>query len=115
VFDFTGYFGLVNNPPALNIVQAGNPVAMSFSLAGNQGMAIIASGYPQSRAISCTTLVPSGTASPLAAKLFYGSAAFANRYHEIWTSPKTWAGTCRLVLIRLSDGTDHVAYFRFTK
>ena len=115
VFDFSGFFSPVSNPPALNTVKAGKVVTMSFSLAGNQGMGIIAGGYPQSRPVSCTTLAPTSTASALAGTLHYGTAAFGTRYYEQWTSSKAWSGTCRQVTVRLSDGTDHIAYFKFTK
>lgn len=29
------------------------------------------------------------------------------------TNDKAWKGTCRILVVRLSDGTDHVAKFRF--
>jgi hypothetical protein len=78
-------------------------------------MQIIADGYPKSQLVNCTTLAPTSPLSSLAGTLHYGSAAFATRYYEQWTSSKAWAGTCRQVVIRLSDGTDHSAYFRFIK
>ena len=78
-------------------------------------MSVIASGYPQSQPLSCTSLAITGAASSLAGTLHYGSAAFATRYYESWASAMAWSGTCRQVMIRLSDGTDHIAYFKFTK
>jgi hypothetical protein len=36
-------------------------------------------------------------------------------YTYVWKTDKTWANTCRRLTVRLSDGTDHWADFRFTK
>ena len=115
IFDFAGFYSPVNNAPVLNSVKAGSVVTESFSLGGNQGMAIIAAGYPKSQAISCMSFATSGSQTSMTATLHYGSAAFGTRYYEQWTSSSAWQGTCRQVIIRLSDGTDHVAYFKFTK
>jgi len=32
-------------------------------------------------------------------------------YH--WKTNATWTGTCRQLIVRLNDGTDHVANFKF--
>jgi hypothetical protein len=31
----------------------------------------------------------------------------------VWKTDKGWAGTCRQLIIRLSDGTTHLANFKF--
>jgi len=115
IFDFAGFFSPISNPPVLNSVKAGSVVIESFILAGNQGMGIIASGYPRVQTISCTSLAASGSPMSVVGTLHYGSAAYGTRYYEQWTSSSSWASTCRQVTIRLSDDTDHVAYFKFTK
>ena len=115
IFDFAGFYSPINNVPVLNSVKAGSVVTESFSLGGNQGMGIMAAGYPKSQAISCTSLVASGSQAAMTGTLHYGSAAFGTRYYEQWTGSSSWQGTCRQIIIRLSDGTDHIAYFKFTK
>jgi hypothetical protein len=35
------------------------------------------------------------------------------QYSYVWKTEKAWAGTCRQLVVRLSDGTDHVASFMF--
>ena len=115
IFDFTGFFSPISNPPVLNSVKAGASVTESFSLAGNQGLSIIPPPYPKLQTISCTTLVASSPPTSLSGTLRYGSAAYPTRYFETWPSLKSWAGTCAQVTIRLTDGTGHVAYFKFTK
>ena len=41
--------------------------------------------------------------------------AVANQYIYVWKTDKGWAGTCRLLNVKLADGTSHYAYFSFTK
>ena len=36
-------------------------------------------------------------------------------YTYVWKTDKVWAGTCRQLDLRLADGTDHPAFFRFGK
>jgi hypothetical protein len=31
----------------------------------------------------------------------------------IWKTSATWAGTCRELVLRLTDGSEHTALFRF--
>ena len=45
-FSFTGFQSPVQNPPTLNQVNAGRAIPMKFSLGGDQGLNIIAFGYP---------------------------------------------------------------------
>jgi len=33
----------------------------------------------------------------------------------VWKTDSAWAGTCRQLLVTLNDGTQHIAYFQFTK
>jgi hypothetical protein len=40
VWDFSGFFPPIDNPPALNAIKAGRVVAIQFSLGGDQGLAI---------------------------------------------------------------------------
>lgn len=34
-------------------------------------------------------------------------------YSYVWKTDKAWAGTCRTFDLRLTDGTDHYASFKF--
>ena len=36
-----------------------------------------------------------------------------NLYKYVWKTEKSWKGTCRILVVRLSDGTDHFAKFSF--
>ena len=41
--------------------------------------------------------------------------ATTNQYTYVWKTDKAWANTCRQLHVKLSDGTNHVADFKFTK
>ena len=39
--------------------------------------------------------------------------ALTDQYTYVWKSEKSWAKTCRQLVVKLSDGTDHAANFTF--
>jgi hypothetical protein len=114
-YPFTGYQPPVANPPVLNQVNGGQAIPMQFSLGGNYGLNIIASGYPTATQISCSTgtTVNSGTLTDTAGSsgLQYNSST--GTYTYVWKTSKSWAGTCQQFDLRLNDGTDHTADFQF--
>jgi predicted outer membrane repeat protein len=114
LFTFSGFFSPVDNPPTLNVLKAGISVPIKFSLDGDQGLDIFASGYPVSHPITCDTDVPK---DPVEETVSGGSGltydAATDTYTYKWKTNKAWAGTCRKLVVRLSDGTDHKANFKF--
>ena len=114
-FPFTGFFSPVANAPALNGVKAGSAVPMVFSLGGNQGLGIFASGYPVAQQVSCSTGVSTDitadTVSAGGSTLTYDPQS--NTYTYVWKTQKNWAGTCQQFVMRLSDGSYHMANFQF--
>lgn len=115
-YSFSGFFQPVNNL-TLNPVKAGSAVAVKFSLTGNQGLVIFASGYPKSeQLIACDSSNPAGgeeTVTAGSSSLSYD--AVTDRYSFNWKTNKAWANTCRQLVITLTDGTTHRANFMFTK
>jgi hypothetical protein len=114
VYDFQGFFDPVKNPPVLNAQNAGSVVPMKFSLAGNQGLNIFASGFPKSQQINCTTRKLMGkpastTAQPPGLKY----TASSDTYDYLWKTDGRWMGTCRAFFLGLKDGTSPRADFRF--
>ena len=41
--------------------------------------------------------------------------AVADQYHYNWKTEKSFAGSCRQLVVKLADGTSHRANFAFTK
>lgn len=116
-FKFSGFFSPVENPPVLNAVKAGSGVPIKFSLNGNKGLGIIASGFPVSQTIVCDTSAPvdpvQGTVTAGSSSLTYDPTT--DQYIYVWKTNSTWQGTCRQFTLKLVDGTVHQALFEFVK
>ena len=91
-------------------------MSVVFSLGGDRGLNIFANGYPKSQPIDCTTKEPTGpaesTSTPGGSGLTYNASTY--RYTYPWSTSSGWRNTCRQLIVRLHDSTEHVAYFRFT-
>ena len=116
-FNFTGFFQPVDNLPALNTVKAGQAVPVKFSLSGDQGLDIFATGYPVSQKIVCNSNDPQDfieeTVTAGSSSLSYDPST--DTYSYIWKTEKSWANTCRQLTVVLKDGSIHTAHFKFTK
>jgi len=112
IFDFDGFFTPVANPPELNDFAAGRVVTAVFSLAGDQGPAVIAAGYPQSIEVSCDSFGEQIAGSPTTATP-QGLTFSAGRYRYPWKTSSDWRDTCRQLIVKLIDGTYHRANFDF--
>jgi hypothetical protein len=115
LYNFTGFFAPVANPPVLNEVKAGSGVPVKFSLSGNKGLSIFFPGYPASQQINCADNAPINvleeTETSGGSTLSYNAGSDTYTYN--WKTLKPWAGTCRVLVVKLADGTEHVAYFKF--
>jgi hypothetical protein len=118
-FEFTGFFPPIQNPGTtapyvVNTGKAGQAVPVKFSLNGNQGLNILAPNNPRSKAVSCTLeSLDNGQPTRSAGARGLAYDASADRYSYIWKTEKAWAGTCRQLMISLTDGTTHTALFKF--
>ena len=115
LFTFSGFFPPISNPPVLNVVKAGQAIPAKFSLNGNQGLNIFATGYPISQQVNCATDAPVNdvqqTVTAGGSSLTYDSST--DQYTYVWKTDKSWGGTCRQLTVQLTDGTNHVAIFQF--
>jgi hypothetical protein len=112
VYNFGGFQSPIN-PNTLNVVKSGSSVPVKFSLHGNYGSGILASGYPKSGTVPCggTATVTDTTSSTGSGGLQYD--ATTDTYTYVWQTQKAWSGTCRELLVVLSDGVVHRASFQF--
>lgn len=115
-YPFTGFFQPVANLPFINKVRAGKAIPVRFSLGGNRGLNILATGYPTVTPIQCpyyapeNTITDANTVAVTSSSLIYYAAS--NQYIYVWKTDKAWKNSCRKLTIRLNDGTDHVALFK---
>ncbi len=114
-YDFTGFFSPIDNPPTVNAAKAGQSIPIKFSLAGNQGLNIFAAGYPKSQQTACDSGAPVAEVeeinTPGSSGLSYDPSS--DQYHYTWKTDKGWKSTCRQLIVKLADGTQHLALFRF--
>ena len=114
-YNFTGFFSPIDNPPVLNEMKAGQAAPVKFSLGGNQGLNIFATGSPSSTQVSCASGVPISdveeTETAGQSSLSYDAAS--DRYKYTWKTESSWKNTCRVLTITLRDGTVHTANFKF--
>jgi hypothetical protein len=114
-YNFSGFFQPVDNLPTVNVVNAGQSIPVKFSLSGNKGLNIFAAGYPLSQAIACNF---SGGTSDIEETVTAGASslsydAMTDIYTYVWKTDKAWKNTCRQLVVKLNDGTTHVANFQF--
>jgi len=116
-YAFTGFLQPVDDLPTLNRVKAGASIPVKFRLGGNQGMAVMAGGYPRSAPITCQANTP---VDAIEQTVTSGSSslqfdASSGTYTYVWKTDKGWAGSCRQLVVRLADGSAHRASVQFTK
>lgn len=110
---FGGFLSPINGGTVFNAVNAPSTVPVRFSVGGNLGTDILANGYPLSRPIDCTTGDVLGGGSPIASTGAKTLSYTGNAYHINWKTERAWAGTCRELVIRFVDGSQHSARFSF--
>ena len=114
-YSFTGFFPPVDNTPVLNRVKAGSAIPVKFSLGCNQGLNIMFAGYPVSNTMACDSHDPvdviEETVNAGGSSLTYDPVA--NQYIYVWKTDKSWAGTCRLLTVKLADGTSSLRLLQF--
>lgn len=122
VYDFDGFFAPIDNRDAsgsfvLNEVRAGQAIPVKFSLNGDQGLDIFATGSPSSEAIACDSQAEvdgiEQTAAAGASGLSYDAAS--DTYTYVWKTSKSWEDTCRQLVVELDDGTTARANFTFSR
>ena len=115
IYDWTGFFRPVDNIPTLNVAKAGRAIPVKFSLNGDQGLDIFEDNYPLSYQIDCvsTTDVDGIEETVTAGGSILSYDTVADQYIYVWKTDKDWAGTCRQLVVKLIDGTYHIANFTF--
>jgi hypothetical protein len=97
------------------VVAAGAAVPVKFSLSGDRGLGILAAGYPTSRQVACDS---SSGASDVETTVAAGQSGLGydpatDTYTYVWKTNRSWRGTCRQLVVRLNDGSEHTASFQF--
>jgi hypothetical protein len=91
-------------------------VPVKFSLGGDFGLNIIASGYPKATLTPCQVKEIDQieqTVNAGASSLSYDP--LTGQYIYVWKTDKKWAGSCRVLTLKFIDGAVKTALFQFTK
>ncbi|HZJ00237.1 MAG TPA: PxKF domain-containing protein, partial [Gemmatimonadaceae bacterium] len=113
-YQFTGFAAPIANAPAVNTATAGSIIKIKFSLAGNQGLDVIAGGWPTYGILTTpcnATGTPASTAPANTADFKYDPVV--GQYVYSWQTESSWAGSCRQFALLLNDGSMHLAHFQF--
>jgi DNA-binding beta-propeller fold protein YncE len=101
---FEGFLGPIHDG---SVVRAGDAIPIVFSLGGDQGLDVLASGSPSSVQTDCDHPgTPTGgdpAWSQSGRGLVYHS--WTGHYVFMWQTRKSWAGTCRTFVLGLRDGS----------
>ena len=104
IWQFSNFFQKAN---------AGSTIPLSFSLGGYQGLNIFAPNSPSSMQLDCATGEPMGSPSKI---VNTGSTTLRYRggqYRLTWQTDTAWAGTCRVLMLDLNDGSSHTERYDF--
>jgi hypothetical protein len=118
-FAFSGFYPPLAPTTAgqlvLNVVKAGSSVPLKFSVGGDKGLQVIAAGFPVSVQFDCGSRDrvgdPAATNTAGRSSLSYDPSS--GTYAYVWDTEKAWSGTCRVLAMRLADGSWHMAAFHF--
>ena len=117
VYEFAGFYRPIDMGGVFNVAKAGSAIPVKFSLGGDQGLDVIAAGYPKVTSVSCPSSasldVIEETATTTTSGLKYDPVA--DQYNYTWKTVSTFAGSCKMLTVKLTDGTSHTALFKFTK
>lgn len=121
IYRWTGFFQPIDNKDTsgnyvLNKAKAGSTIPVKFSLAGDQGLDILATS-PSAPAIACSNTATSDPLEEYSTTTVSGLKydPTADQYIYNWKTATSYAGTCRQLVVKLSDGTEHRASFSFVK
>jgi hypothetical protein len=112
-YPFTGFFQPVGNPPTVNAVKAGAAVPVKFSLGGDVGLNILATGYPRVQLMQCVTgeTIASVEETVNAGGSSLSYDAVTGIYTYVWKTDQAWANSCRELQLMLNDGEVYKARF----
>jgi hypothetical protein len=83
----------VDNPPVVNVANAGRNIPVKFSVGGNHGLSILVPGYPQVQLVQCDA----GPTDPIETYIPDSGLTYdpqSQQCNYVWKTEKSWAGKC---------------------
>jgi hypothetical protein len=115
LYRFTGLAPSFGDARAATPAQAGQELPVKFSLSGNKGFNFFAPGYPAARKISCNAAPQSAEShnAEATAQALFSYDSVSDQYVYRWKTESSWAGTCRQLIFKFTDGAEYRADFIF--
>jgi hypothetical protein len=119
VYNFSGFSSPVDSAPTVNVAKAGQDVPLKWRVTD-------ASGLPVTNLSNVSVIVVSvscslGSTTDALEEYASGNSGLqnlGNGYYQFnWSTPKTYANSCKTLKLDLSEGPglEHTALFKFTK
>lgn len=110
-FPFKGFEEPVDNFPRVNTADPSESITVKFDLPGIHAPLkdVLASGYPQSAPVSCSNPAILTSGEPTVSD---EGGHFNGDYTYVWKTDPSWQG-CRELIVKLADGSYHLAVFNF--
>lgn len=107
-YQFEGFFSPVDNPPVRNVVKAGQTIPLKWRLTDEQGSPVADGSSFVSvtvTQIACDDSSPSDAVEEVTSSS--GLEYLGDGFWQLnWKSPKSYAGSCRVVKLNLADHVD---------
>jgi hypothetical protein len=117
-YNHAGFFSPTDNPPTVNKANAGQAITVKWRLTDANGVGISDTGSfisLTSYQVSCTDWAsnPGPAIKESAAGASGVQYLGSGNWQYNWKTSKGYAGTCRVMVLTLKDGTQHTAEFKF--
>jgi hypothetical protein len=114
---FVGFLPPIDNLPIINSSKAGQTIPIKWQLKDYAGNLINDLGTLAPNGLTSGTVTCGAAAVDVVEELSApGSTVFrfdGTQFIYNWQTTKSWAGGCRTLQVKLSDGTSHYAQFTF--
>lgn len=97
-------------------VFAGRTIRLRIASPNNIGLALFKGAFPVSSHVPCEgggPPTPAGVGGMSGGKVSWGYNWATSEYNYVWKTDKAWKGTCRMVVVKLRDGTEHRSRIQF--
>jgi hypothetical protein len=93
--------------------QPGRAIPVKFTIASSAGTldSVLATGYPQSAPVACGSSAAPTSGDPTT-QAGGGATEPSDSYNYVWKTDPAWRG-CRMLIVKLVDGSVHQAVFDF--
>jgi hypothetical protein len=118
LYSFSGFDQPVENKPAVNIAKAGSAIPVKWRISDPEGTPISDPASFKSLTsyrVDCESIADAADEEMDE----YGAGASGLQYlgdgcwQFNWKTAKVYAGHCRIMVLKLDDGSEHTAYFHF--